>query len=213
MSHISSPKDDRTQLILASTSKYRRELLDRLGVQYIAAAPSYDESTDRELFSRVTPLEFAKTLAQKKAESLVAHCRADQFILAADQIAITNSPDGRSELLCKPETTENAIAQLQRLRGRRHNLLTAVVLYSCATGQCEFAIDHHEMHMRDASDGFMRHYVETYQPLDCVGSYRIEDAGIGLFDKIVGADFTGIIGLPLLAVARLLRQHRLLADP
>ena len=97
-----------------------------------------------------------------------------------------------------------------RLAGHTHVLTTAVTLFDAKSGAHYPAIDVHHMTMRPFARAEASAYVEACRPLDCVGAYRIEDAGIALFQKIEGSDQTGIIGLPLIAVARLLRQVGLL---
>ena len=109
-----------------------------------------------------------------------------------------------------PGTIEGAVAQLLSLAGRTHELISAVVLLDAASGRCEVAHDRQRMTMRAIAEPEARAYAERWRPLDCCGSYRIEDAGIKLFDRIEGEDYTGIMGLPLIAVARLLRGAGLL---
>ncbi|MEZ4452146.1 MAG: nucleoside triphosphate pyrophosphatase [Nannocystaceae bacterium] len=192
-------------LVLASTSRYRRELLGRLGVDFEALAPDFDEAAEEPHFAVLGPEAFARRLARGKARSLVA-ARPDALILGADQIAVI---DG--ELLHKPGTEDAAIDQLMRLRGRTHQLITGVALVDAATGALEEVVDHQRLTMRRYSRAEVEGYVRSARPLDCVGSYRIEDAGIRLFAAIEGVDYTGIIGLPLIAVGRLLRARGLIA--
>lgn len=97
-----------------------------------------------------------------------------------------------------------------RLRGRTHALITGVALLNAATGEIDERVDHQRLTMRRYSEAEAAAYIRAHRPLDCVGSYRIEDAGIRLFAAIEGQDFTGIIGLPLLAVGGLLRTRGLM---
>ena len=194
----------RGMLVLASTSRYRRELLARLEVDFEALAPDFDEAAETHRFAELGPEAFARSLARGKARSL-APLRPQAWILAADQIAVV---DG--ELLHKPGTEEAAIAQLMRLRGRTHALITGVALLNAATGELDERVDHQRLTMRRYSEAEAAAYIRAHRPLDCVGSYRIEDAGIRLFAAIEGQDFTGIIGLPLLAVGGLLRTRGLM---
>lgn len=192
-------------LVLASTSRYRRELLARLGVDFEALAPDFDEDAEAPHFAADAPEAFALRLARGKARSLIG-ARSTAWILGADQIAVI---DG--ELLHKPGTEAAAIDQLMRLRGRTHQLITGVALVDAATGAIEEVVDHQRLTMRRFSRAEAAAYIQSARPLDCVGAYRIEDAGIRLFAAIEGVDFTGIIGLPLLAVGRLLRSRGLIA--
>lgn len=190
-------------IVLASTSPHRRGLLARIGVPFEVASPSFDEDAMAPLFAELDDADFALTLARGKADS-VAHQNPDRWILAADQVATLRGPP--RELLRKPGSEEAAIQQLMQLRGRTHHLTTAVVLMHKERGESRTAIDRQALTMRQSSRAEVEAYVAEYKPLDCVGSYRIEDAGIRFFERIQGDDYTGIIGLPLLAVCRLLRS-------
>lgn len=191
-------------LVLASSSRYRAELLARLELRFETRAPEFDERAHDHRFAELGAAAFAGLLARGKAESLRPHY-GDAWVLAADQLAIVEG-----ELLHKPGSIEGAIDQLMRLSGRTHELVSGVVLVHTGSGELHETTDVQRMTMRAFEREEARAYIERWQPLDCVGSYRIEDPGIKLFSRIEGEDFTGIIGLPLLAVARLLRQAGLL---
>ena len=193
-------------LVLASTSRYRRDLLKRLDIAFVTAAPDFDERAQSHAFEPTRPEAFALRLAAGKAASL-REAHADAWILAADQIAVLDGPP--PTLLHKPETKAAAIDQLMTLAGRVHRLVTGVVLEGPA-GERDHAVDVQAITMRKFPREEAKRYIDRYTPLDCVGSYRVEDAGIRLMAAIDGRDYTGIIGLPLLAVCRLLRQRRLL---
>jgi septum formation protein len=195
------------KLVLASTSRYRAELLGRLEIPFETAAPAFDESAHRDSFGALDDEAFALRMAVGKAESL-ASAFADDWVLAADQIAVLPGPPRR--LLEKPGDSHTAVEQLMALAGRTHRLVTGVVVQRGASGERHTAVDVHRLTLRDLPRAEAEDYVRRHQPLDCVGAYRIEDAGIKLFQRIEGADFTGVIGLPLLAVGRLLRQIGLL---
>jgi len=195
-------------LVLASTSRYRASLLERLEIPFEALAPDYDEDACRGLFRSLPPDGFALHLARGKAASLRG-ARPEAWILAADQIGVLER-DGAPRLLSKPGSVEAALAQLQAMSGRSHELITAVVLAPPGGGAPLEAVDRHRLTMRRFGPDEARDYVERHRPLDCAGGIRIEDAGIKLCERIEGTDFTGIVGLPLLAVARLLRVAGLL---
>ncbi len=183
-------------LVLASESAYRRELLDRLRLPYLACAHQYDE---RAHPTSETLEKHALSLAQKKAES-IAHLYPQATIIASDQISEQNG-----SVMHKPGTKARAIEQLTRLSGKSHRLLTAVVLRS-PSGTITSALDVHRMHMRMLSTSEIHRYIDADSPLDCSGSYKIECLGISLFESIEGDDFTAITGLPLLSLSRLLRE-------
>lgn len=188
------------KLILASESPYRRVLLDRLQLRYVAHAHQVDEREhEAKLPSDITLPERAVSLAIAKARSLASD-HEGAFIIASDQIA---EMDGT--VLHKPGTASKAIAQLEMLQGRPHRLLTAVALHG-PNGLTKSSLDQHKMVMRSLTPDEIQRYVDYEKPLDCCGSYMIESLGISLFDAIVGDDFTAITGLPLLALSRLLRD-------
>jgi len=197
------------RLLLASTSRYRKALLERLWVPFDVAAPDFDESAHESLFATSSDDAFALHLAEGKARSLV-RSHPNRLILAADQIATVEAP--ARTLLHKPGSVDRAVAQLMTLAGRTHTLTTAVVVLDAASGRLETALDRQRLTMRAYTEAEARAYVEVARPLDCVGAYRVEDAGITLFEDIRADDVTGIIGLPLLHVCRLLRRFGLLTS-
>jgi septum formation protein len=183
------------ELILASTSKYRRELLARLALPFTAVAPGVDE----DAVKRTTPdaLAVVATLARAKAQA-VAASRPDAIVIGSDQAATL---DGM--VLDKPGDAANAQAQLLRLQGREHRLLTAVAI-AHPRGLVEF-VDTTMLAMRTLSAVEIARYVAAERPFDCAGSYKIEGLGIALFERVVGADPTAIVGLPLLRLCGELR--------
>lgn len=192
-------------LVLASGSRWRAELLARLELPFDCEVSKFDERAHDHRFAELGPREFALLLARGKAEA-VARKRPGDWVLGADQLAILDEPEGPT-LLHKPGTEDRAVAQLMRLRGRTHTLLTAVVLVGPQFEAHEF--DEQHLTMREFDEAEARAYVQRHRPLASVGSYHIEDAGIRLFERIDG-DYTGIMGLPLLAVCRLLRRAKLM---
>lgn len=201
------------RLVLASGSRYRAELLSRIDVEFDAIAPEIDERSFDDTFAGGTDEAYALTLARAKAQWVTDELvrRGEQlgaWVLAADQIAVVDAPQRR--LLHKPGNTARAVEQLLELAGRTHVLTTGIVLHEAATGRVLVASDRVELTMRRFDRVEASAYVERHAPLDCVGSYRVEDAGIRLMASIAGADPTAIIGLPLLSTCRLLREAGLL---
>ncbi|MEM9380416.1 MAG: nucleoside triphosphate pyrophosphatase [Planctomycetota bacterium] len=196
-------------LILGSTSRYRAELLERLAVPFRQEAPRFDERTLDVRFETVDAPEFALMIARGKAGSIALR-DGDEWLLCADQVGVLEEPDGSRRMLTKPVTPERCIEQLLLLSGRTHRLVNGIVLLSGATGERIEATDEQVLTMRPFGRDEATAYVERHAPLDSAGGYRIEDAGIRLFERIQSDDFTGIIGLPLLATARLLRKAGLL---
>lgn len=185
-------------LVLGSTSVYRRELLARLGIPFTAAAPLCDEDSLKD--SSLAPSALALHLARAKAASL-AQRWPDAHILGCDQLV---EIDG--QVLGKPGTAESAVRQLSRLAGSSHRLVTAFALQHPDRSVTEH-LEIHTLHMRSLSRAEIERYVAADQPLDCAGSYKIEARGIVLFDRIEGADFTAIVGLPIIALTTALRAQ------
>lgn len=207
------------QLVLASGSRARVELLSRLELAFVSDSPAeFDERALDHRFAELVrssgsrgPQEFALLLARGKAKTVAAR-RPNDWILAADQIAVLDPRLGEPPtLLHKPGSEDRAVAQLMRLRGRTHTLIEAVVLARGGARELQqtHAIAEQRLTMREFDEAEARAYVARHQPLHSVGSYHIEDAGIRLFDAIEG-DYTGIMGLPLIPVCRLLRGVGLL---
>lgn len=186
------------RIVLASTSQYRRGLVERLGIAVESVAPDFDEREAELAIDAGSTEDLARALALGKARSLAA-THPDALIIGADQIA-----EIEGERLHKPGTAENARAQLKRLAGRTHRLVTAVTVLRAADGREESVVDVHRLTMRALSDEAIASYVEREMPVDCAGSYKIEALGIALFERIEGVDFTAIVGLPLTAVVTLL---------
>jgi septum formation protein len=181
-------------IVLASTSRYRRALLDALGLEYLAKSPRFEELARSEL----TAAETAVAFARGKAESLRSD-HPDAWIIGADQTA---ELDG--QILGKPGTPERAVEQLARLAGRVHRLNTAVALADPSSGSVAHRLVVHEMSMRRLSRAQIEAYVARDLPIDCAGSYKVESLGVALFEEMRGTDHTAIVGLPITALTDLL---------
>ena len=181
-------------LILASTSPYRRELLERLRLEFVVARPEVDESG----LPGETPPVMARRLAMAKAAAIAGRS-PDAWVIGSDQVA---DLDGLA--LGKSGSREAAIAQLQGMSGRPVAFRTAVCVMR---GRASFeASDTTLVHFRKLDHGEIARYVDAEQPFDCAGSFKSEGLGITLFDAIETQDPTALIGLPLIATSRLLRQ-------
>ncbi|HWU44579.1 MAG TPA: Maf family protein [Bdellovibrio sp.] len=182
------------QLILASTSKYRQELLRRLPWAFSAQAPLIDEEKEKD--PSLAPQALAEKLAFLKAQSLKAE---DRVVIGGDQLV---SFAGR--IIGKSHTREKAIAQLLAMQGQTHELITAICIFDGL--QARPYTDITRLQMKKLSRAQIEHYVSLDQPFDCAGSYKIEQHGIMLFDKIESQDFTAIQGLPLIALGKILEN-------
>jgi septum formation protein len=184
-------------LILASTSVYRRDLLARLALPFRCVAPPIVEEALKE--NSITAVGLAERLAAAKASS-VAGGEPDAVVIGSDQVV---SCDGR--VLGKPGSPERAVAQLLAMAGREHELITSVAVAD--RSGIEVYTEVARLTMRHLARAEAERYVAADRPIDCAGSYRIEGLGIALFDRIEAEDATAIIGLPLMAVCRMLRTR------
>ena len=183
------------RLILASTSPYRRELLQRLRLPFEVARPDVDELA----LPGEAPAALAVRLAQAKAVA-VAMQAGDAWVIGSDQVA-----DFNGQALGKPGARDAAIAQLTAMRGHQVHFHTAVSL-AHADGRQFAALDLTSVRFRDCSDLEIARYVNAEQPFDCAGSFKSEGLGITLFERIDNGDPTALIGLPLIATCALLRK-------
>jgi septum formation protein len=187
------------RIILASTSRYRRELLARLGLRFDVEAPRTPEvETPGE-----SPAVMAARLALAKARSIRA---PDALVIGSDQVA---SLDGR--ILRKPGTHEAAVGQLLDCQGRSVLFHTAVAVVDARTGTAAEHVDRTEVRFRKLGRAALEQYVRLEQPFDCAGSFKSEGLGVVLFEDISSQDPTALIGLPLIWLAQALRS--LGADP
>lgn len=184
-------------LVLASASKYRRAQLEQLGLSFDAEASGVDEDAEKALV--VDPARLALTLARAKAEAVAARRPEGTVILGGDQLVAF---DG--EILGKPGDAAGALAQLGRMAGRTHELLTAI----CVVGPAglETHLDRTELTLRALDEAALRRYVALDEPFDCAGSYKIERGGIALFERIRTEDPSAITGLPLMALSQILTR-------
>lgn len=184
------------RLVLASTSRYRAELLARFGLPFETVRPDVAESA----LPGEPPASLALRLAAAKAQA-VAAMHPDAVVVGSDQVA---SCAGR--VLGKPGTREAAIAQLQAMSGREVAFLTAVAVAG-PDAPVAHALDTTTVRFRALADDAIVRYVDAEQPLDCAGSFKSEGLGIALFEAIANDDPTALVGLPLIATARLLRAR------
>ena len=205
--HTSKPR-----LVLGSSSRYRAELLARLGVPFTQESPDVDERAFDDDLRAVGPEALALKIAHSKADVLV-RTRGSRLILCADQVGSVEDDMGKVRLLSKPGTEDRCVEQLMALAGRAHRLVNGIVLVNERTSERLEAVDVQELTMRPFGRPEAEAYVREFKPLDSAGGYRIEDAGIRLFERITSDDYTGIIGLPLLATAALLRRAGVLTAP
>jgi len=182
-------------VILASTSRYRRELMNRLRLPFEVQAPDVDE-TPR---SGESPRSLSERLALEKARAVAARF-PDAVVIGSDQVA-----DLAGEALGKPGDHARATAQLRRMRGQTLVFQTAVAVVCEASGFVQQDIAPVRVVFRDLSDDAIEHYLRAEQPYDCAGSAKSEGLGITLLEAIDSDDPTALVGLPLIRTCRMLR--------
>ena len=189
------PEPAAPALILASTSRYRRELLERLRIPFQALAPDTDETP----LPGEAPAMLAERLALAKAHALAARF-PDAVVIGADQVA-----DVDGVAIGKPGNHERAVEQLRAMSGRTIVFHTALAVVRVATGFAEVRRVPVAVRFRSLDDAEIELYLRTEQPYDCAGSAKCETLGIALLDAIESDDPTALIGLPLIQTCALLR--------
>lgn len=187
---------DSPQILLASSSPYRRQLLEKIGVTFSCESPDIDEQPHDQENVRET----VERLSLQKAQALVKH-HPNKVIIASDQSASLNN-----KALGKPGNFEKAFEQLKAQQGQIICFYTGLVVYNPHNKTFLSAIDTTKVYFRELSDQQIRNYLLTEQPYDCAGSFKSEGLGITLFSKIENQDPNALIGLPLIELVNLLSQ-------
>lgn len=181
-------------LLLASSSVYRRELLNRLRLPFICSSPDIDESHRPD----ESAVELVKRLAEEKARAL-ASSHPGHLIIGSDQVAAL---DG--QIIGKPHTFEKAREQLLAASGQRVSFLTGLAVLNSATGHCQVDCIPFTVHMRTLDTARIERYLRLEQPYDCAGSFKAEGLGVSLFQSTEGPDATSLVGLPLIRLVDML---------
>lgn len=186
------------KIILASTSKYRKELLEKAGIPFEIQKPHFDEDLAKKklIEQNATALEIAENLSKQKALSIN---NLNLLIISGDQVVSFNN-----KIIGKSGSFENAFKQLLEMNGKEHILITAI------TVQAGNEIDHlnhiTKLKMKNLTHSEIENYLHLDQPYDCAGSYKIEKNGVCLFESIETNDFTAIQGLPMIWLTNILRK-------
>lgn len=186
-----------TQLILASSSSFRKALLDKLNLQYKAIAPDIDETQ----LGFEEPKDYVARLALGKATALQA-VYPDALIIGSDQTAVVNG-----EIIGKPGNYDNAFKQLTDVSGQKITFYTGLSLLNAATGQHETEVVPFHVYFRPLTPQMIDHYLLAEQPYNCAGSFKSEGLGIALFEKLEGDDPNTLIGLPLIRLIKMLENQ------
>lgn len=180
-------------ITLASSSPFRKELLDRLGLDYNSVSPDIDETA----LPGETPAALVERLAEQKARAVGT--RQAGLIIGSDQVATING-----DILGKPGNHENAVAQLQRLAGQRVIFQTGLCLLDSTNHEAQVDVIPFTVQFRTLSGEQIERYLRAEQPYNCAGSFKSEGLGITLFEKMLGDDPTALIGLPLIRLTTML---------
>lgn len=184
------------RLVLASTSPYRRQLLERFGLPFQSAAPNIDE--------RRRPGESAQVMVLRLAEAkarAIAAMYPNALVIGSDQVACIEE-----DVLGKPGERANAIAQLERASGRTVVFQTGLCLLDTASGHAQTLVEPYRVHFRRLNRRQIEGYLDREQPFDCAGSFKSEGLGIALFERLEGDDPNTLIGLPLIRLISLLES-------
>lgn len=185
------------QIVLGSTSPFRRELLSRLGLAFSVDAPDVDESH----LPGEAPEALVQRLAEAKARA-VAERHPHGLIIGSDQVACI---DG--EILGKPGTHEKAVEQLQHANGRRVSFYTGLALFNAADGRMQVCCEPFHVHFRPLAAERIERYLLAEKPYNCAGSFKSEGLGITLFQRLEGDDPNALIGLPLIRLVEMLEKE------
>ncbi|ASG07873.1 MULTISPECIES: Maf family protein [Vibrio] len=184
------------QLVLASTSPFRQQLLKKLDLPFVTCSPNCDE----------TPLssESAQDLVTRLAETKARSCHPNQpsLVIGSDQVCVI---DG--EIIGKPHTQEQAIKQLLKQSGKAITFYTGLAVYNSVSGQCMVTVEPFTVHFRSLSSEMVTAYVAKEQPLQCAGSFMCEGLGIALFERLEGDDPNSLVGLPLIKLVSMLESQ------
>ena len=186
-------------LILASSSPYRREVLAKLGLPFEHYSPDIDENP----LPNESPEELVRRLAIGKTQAVANHY-SNTRIIGSDQVALFNN-----RIITKPHTHENAIQQLQRFSSHKVTFLTSLCLFNSSTQHQQIEIVPYHVQFLPLTNVQIETYLQREQPYDCAGSFKSEGLGISLFESLEGTDPNSLIGLPLIALTKMLRKDGL----
>ncbi|MDN4503348.1 Maf family protein [Alteromonadaceae bacterium BrNp21-10] len=185
------------KIVLASTSPFRKSLLEKLCIPFTTANPKVDETP---LPSESAP-QLVERLAMAKAKA-VAEELQQGWVIGSDQVAVIDHC-----ILGKPKTHDNAIAQLRQCSSNKVTFYTGLCLYNAATNTSQSLVDTFSVHFKELSDYQIERYLLSEQPYNCAGSFKSEGLGIALFERLEGKDPNTLVGLPLIDLIALFKQQ------
>ena len=184
------------KIVLASSSPERRRMLESLQLRFIADAPDIDETARR---GECAP-ELVARLSREKAEAVAAR-HPGALLIGSDQVA-----EHRGEIIGKPRDHEDAVRQLQKMRGGAATLHAGVALLDAATGKCECAVEPFTVEFREFTDEEIERYLAAEKPYNCCGSLKAEGPGIALLKRLHGDDPNTLFGMPLIRLTEMLAR-------
>jgi MAF protein len=184
-------------ILLASSSPYRRTLLEKLGLAFDWISPNIDECALKD----EAPDALVQRLSFEKANVLASE-HPERLIIGSDQVAVLGNL-----ILGKPHTHAKAVEQLREASGKVVTFKTGLCLLNAYTGKAQVAVENFEVHFRKLSDSQIHHYLHYEKPYDCAGSFKSEGLGIGLFSKLAGDDPNTLVGLPLIRLIEMLNKE------
>jgi septum formation protein len=185
------------QIVLASTSPFRKSVLEKLGLPFDCHAPEVDE-TPR---AGETPAQLVERLSIAKAQAVAAHYKQG-LVIGSDQVAVIDN-----EILGKPGDHENAVAQLERASGKTVTFLTGLALVNAGSGSIQAEVVPFKVVFRQLTHPQIVNYLNAEHPYHCAGSFKSEGLGIALFERLEGDDPNTLIGLPLIHLIRMLEKE------
>ena len=185
------------ELILASTSPFRYEMLQRLHLLFSTFSPDIDETA----LSDETPTDLVLRLAEEKAHA-ASRAHPNALIIGSDQMAVIGH-----HILGKPKSHDNAVKQLQMASGQQVDFLTGLSVLNSQTGNMQTDMVKFSVIFRQLSDAQIENYLQKDQPYNCSGSFKSEGLGIALLERMEGVDSTAVIGLPLIRLTRMLENE------
>ena len=185
------------QLVLASTSPFRKSVLEKLGLPFDCHAPEVDEAPQ----PHETPAQLVERLSIAKAQAIAAHLQQG-LVIGSDQVAVIDD-----EILGKPGNHENAVGQLERAAGKTVTFLTGLALVNAESGAIQAEVVPFKVVFRQLTQPQIVNYLNAEQPYNCAGSFKSEGLGIVLFERLEGDDPNTLIGLPLIRLIRMLEKE------
>jgi MAF protein len=188
------------QLVLASTSPYRKQLLEKLHLPFITDKPRVDEKP----LPNETAIQLVERLAIAKAKALVDKY-PNALLIGSDQVCVNNNV-----ILGKPGDFDTAFKQLKAASNKRITFYTGLALINSSTGKIQSLVEPFTVKFRQLNDSMIKNYLNKEQPYNCAGSFKSEGYGIVLFDSLEGKDPNSLIGLPLISLITLLESENIL---